>query len=254
MHRMVTNVATILAFVVACDPEDGPGGGPQVVTDTLGDTVVVRTLSGSVWGDDAGLVPELSIGEALDGPEEHLFGSIASLAVGRRRQHLRARPAGAGTPGVRREGGVPRDAGAEGPGAGRTRGCREDRALARRKSRRPGSQEQTRSGRPTRYGRKGGMAVRSRGPPDALSALDRCVRAHLPGRPRPCHRTLGGRSRHRPGSGRDGAGYRTDPGRRVRPTPPGGLTRRGPHPELDHQARSLQPPPCHGPYTGAGGS
>ena len=81
MHRMVTNVATILAFVVACDPEDGPGGGPQVVTDTLGDTVVVRTLSGSVWGDDAGLVPELSIGEALDGPEEHLFGSIASLAV-----------------------------------------------------------------------------------------------------------------------------------------------------------------------------
>jgi hypothetical protein len=41
---------------------------------------VVRTLSGSAWGADATLVPELSIGE-MEGPEELLFGRIASIAV-----------------------------------------------------------------------------------------------------------------------------------------------------------------------------
>lgn len=51
------------------------------VQDTIGDTVVVRTVSGSVWGDTAELVPEVSIG-LLDGPEEYMLGSIVSLARG----------------------------------------------------------------------------------------------------------------------------------------------------------------------------
>ncbi|MCE2531268.1 MAG: 6-bladed beta-propeller [Acidimicrobiia bacterium] len=51
-----------------------------MVTDRIGDTTVVRTLSGSVWGGDATLVPEMSIGE-VDGPDEYLFGRIGSIAV-----------------------------------------------------------------------------------------------------------------------------------------------------------------------------
>ena len=54
--------------------------GPQVVVETIGDTTVVRTLSGSVWEAEATLVPEISIGE-LDGPDELLFGWIRSIAV-----------------------------------------------------------------------------------------------------------------------------------------------------------------------------
>lgn len=74
---------TILAAapLVACGTgAGGSNAGPQVVTETLGDTTVVRTLSGSVWGADATLVPEVSIGE-MEGPDELLFGRIASIAV-----------------------------------------------------------------------------------------------------------------------------------------------------------------------------
>ena len=69
------------ASLIACGAEaGGPAAGLQVVTETRGDTTVMRTLSGSVWGADATLVPELSIGE-MEGPEELLFGRIASIAV-----------------------------------------------------------------------------------------------------------------------------------------------------------------------------
>ena len=54
--------------------------GSDTVVDTIGDTTVVRTLSGSLWGAEATLVPEVSIGE-LDGRDEYLFGSIGSIAV-----------------------------------------------------------------------------------------------------------------------------------------------------------------------------
>ena len=73
-------IATItLATLVACGP-DSSSAGPATVVETIGDTTVVRTLSGSVWVGEATLVPEVSIGE-LDGPEEYLFGSIWSIAV-----------------------------------------------------------------------------------------------------------------------------------------------------------------------------
>ncbi len=73
----------LLATLLAACSEGGPGEDPgrwQAAYDTLGDTLVVRTLSGSVWGDTAELVPEVSIG-MFDGPEEYVFGRIYSLAL-----------------------------------------------------------------------------------------------------------------------------------------------------------------------------
>ena len=67
--------------LAACSNDTGSGPpGPDVVAETHGDTTVIRTISGSVWGKPATLVPEVSIGE-LDGLEEYLFGSIYSIAV-----------------------------------------------------------------------------------------------------------------------------------------------------------------------------
>ena len=70
--------AVTLATGSACS--DSVPAGPSVAVETIGDTTVVRTLSGSVWGAEASLVPEVSIGE-LEGPDEYLFGRIGSMAV-----------------------------------------------------------------------------------------------------------------------------------------------------------------------------
>ena len=81
MLARILAIAVPVAALAACGTDTGSSAaGPEVVVDTIGDTTVVRTLSGSVWGAEATLVPEVSIGE-LDGPEEYLFGSIWSLAV-----------------------------------------------------------------------------------------------------------------------------------------------------------------------------
>jgi len=50
------------------------------VVDTVADTVVVRTVSGSMWGDTANLIPEMRIG-VLDGADEYMLGEVRSLAV-----------------------------------------------------------------------------------------------------------------------------------------------------------------------------
>lgn len=76
----VSWLAALSVAFAACGTGTEVARGPQVVTDTIGDTVVVRTLSGSVWGGDATLVPELSIGE-VEGQDEYLFGRIGSIAV-----------------------------------------------------------------------------------------------------------------------------------------------------------------------------
>jgi len=70
------------ALPLACGPiSDSRDAADAVVeTETIGDTTVVRTVSGSAWGGDATLVPETSIGE-LEGPDEYLFGSISAIAV-----------------------------------------------------------------------------------------------------------------------------------------------------------------------------
>jgi hypothetical protein len=77
-------VAVLTVMVLssgACSAERGPDAGTWVAEwDTIGDTVVVRTVSGSVWGAPRVMAEELSIG-ALDGPEELMLGSIESLAV-----------------------------------------------------------------------------------------------------------------------------------------------------------------------------
>ncbi len=73
--------AATAALLTACGTDtDAAGAFPETVVETIGDTTVVRTLSGSVWGTEATLVPEITIGQ-LDGPEEYLFGSVRSIAV-----------------------------------------------------------------------------------------------------------------------------------------------------------------------------
>ncbi len=73
---------TVASLPLACGPiSDSQNTTETVVeTETIGDTTVVRTVSGSVWGGDATLVPEVSIGE-LVGAEEYLFGSVSAIAV-----------------------------------------------------------------------------------------------------------------------------------------------------------------------------
>lgn len=72
---------TAVALLAACDAaEDSRAARWVAVTDTVGDTVVVRTMEGSIWGEPMTLVPELSIG-ALEGEDEYLLGSVESLAV-----------------------------------------------------------------------------------------------------------------------------------------------------------------------------
>ncbi|MCY4571787.1 MAG: 6-bladed beta-propeller [Gemmatimonadetes bacterium] len=73
---------TVASLPLACGPISDSRNTTETVveTETIGDTTVVRTVSGSVWGGDAKLVPEVSIGE-LDGAEECLFGSVSAIAV-----------------------------------------------------------------------------------------------------------------------------------------------------------------------------
>ncbi|NIN73220.1 MAG: hypothetical protein GTO46_15110 [Gemmatimonadetes bacterium] len=71
----------LAALLVACSGASGPAVHEwQAAYDTIGDTIVVRTESGSVWGDTAGLVTDLTIGR-FEGPDEYMFGQVRSLAV-----------------------------------------------------------------------------------------------------------------------------------------------------------------------------
>ena len=80
----IATAAGIIALslvTVACETDASvPDNQADVVIDTIGDTIIVRTLAGSVWDMEATLRPEVSIGE-LDGPEEYLLGRVASIAV-----------------------------------------------------------------------------------------------------------------------------------------------------------------------------
>lgn len=69
----------LLAACGGSGGSDGAPGGWVSVSDTLGDTVVVRTLSGSLRGSGV-LLEELSIG-TLEGPPETQFGNVNGLAV-----------------------------------------------------------------------------------------------------------------------------------------------------------------------------
>ncbi|KPK78429.1 MAG: hypothetical protein AMS25_15410, partial [Gemmatimonas sp. SM23_52] len=84
--RVVTELPkAALALICACLSACGRTAQParhdwQVAYDTIGDTLVVRTFAGSVWGDTADLVADLSIGQ-FEGPDEYMFGQVRSLAV-----------------------------------------------------------------------------------------------------------------------------------------------------------------------------
>lgn len=75
-------ILAAVSLPLGCEPisDSRDATGPVVETETIGDTTVVRTVSGSGWGGDAALVPETSIGE-LEGPDEYLFGSVRAIAV-----------------------------------------------------------------------------------------------------------------------------------------------------------------------------
>lgn len=71
-----------LLFLSACgDPPPGSVHGEWTAErEERGDTLIVRTLSGSVWGDTMVLVPEVVIGE-LDGDEAYLLGEVRAVEV-----------------------------------------------------------------------------------------------------------------------------------------------------------------------------
>ncbi len=87
MHHPTRSFSLLLPIAAAfalsgCSRDASPDTARLVVErDTIGDTIVVRTVSGSVWGSDRILVPEVTIGE-MEGDPEYLFGAISSLAVG----------------------------------------------------------------------------------------------------------------------------------------------------------------------------
>ncbi len=80
MHRPSTRLVFSLAALLAACSGDAERPTLEVVRDTVGDTVVVRTVSGSVWGGEATLEPEVTIG-VLEGDEEYMFGQLRALAV-----------------------------------------------------------------------------------------------------------------------------------------------------------------------------
>jgi hypothetical protein len=65
---------------LACGGSDTGAHAWEATVDTLGDTIVVRTVGGSVWLDTATLTPELSVG-VFEGAEEEMFGEVAAIAV-----------------------------------------------------------------------------------------------------------------------------------------------------------------------------
>jgi hypothetical protein len=80
--RTCIQLPVLLAITLsACAGPDGPSAHEwRAAHDTVGDTVIVRTTSGSVWGDTATLVADVTIGE-FEGADEYMFGSVRSLAV-----------------------------------------------------------------------------------------------------------------------------------------------------------------------------
>ena len=76
--RRTPLLAAAMAIAAACASGDDEPDAPVVERTTVGDTTIVRTVSGSVWGDTARLVEEIRIG-ALEGPEEVTFGRVGQI-------------------------------------------------------------------------------------------------------------------------------------------------------------------------------
>jgi hypothetical protein len=81
-RAFIAPLAAAVVLIAGCT-KGGPGAGKPVVERTVsGDTTIVRTVSGSAWGDTAKLVEEVRIG-ALEGAEELTFGGVGQVAPGR---------------------------------------------------------------------------------------------------------------------------------------------------------------------------
>lgn len=81
LAAVLTGCGLAASGVGACGA-DGPGPAAlRVERDTVGDTVVVRTLAGQAWESDAVLEPELRIG-TFEGEEAYMLGDVNGLAVG----------------------------------------------------------------------------------------------------------------------------------------------------------------------------
>ncbi len=67
---LLPTLSVALTLLAAACGGAGDESGPQTrwtaAVDTVGDTVIVRTISGQMWGSDRTLVSEVSIG-VLDG-------------------------------------------------------------------------------------------------------------------------------------------------------------------------------------------
>lgn len=70
-------LAALALLPVACGESADRGRSERTV---VGDTTIVRTLAGSVWGDSVDLVEELAIG-VLEGPPEYELGQVQVVAV-----------------------------------------------------------------------------------------------------------------------------------------------------------------------------
>lgn len=67
------------ALTAACSASDARPSW-QATVDTVGDTIVVRTVQGSVWEEERVLVPEITIG-VIEGEDAYMLGQVAGLAV-----------------------------------------------------------------------------------------------------------------------------------------------------------------------------
>ena len=79
--RPIPIAIAIAAAVAACESDASLQADVVIATDSIGDTIVVRALSGGAWDGIGELVPDLTIGQGVDAREEYTFGRIASLAA-----------------------------------------------------------------------------------------------------------------------------------------------------------------------------
>jgi 6-bladed beta-propeller len=77
---LVPVMLSVVAGAAACGGKAGAASRWVAEVDTVGDTIVVRTLSGGVWGRPAELQAEVSIGE-MEGDDQYLLGQVSGLAV-----------------------------------------------------------------------------------------------------------------------------------------------------------------------------
>ena len=83
MSARRTIVPTLaVAVLAACSGRSGITGGTdhRWTIDTIADTVRIRTESGSAWGSNASLVPEMSFG-VFEGEDPYMLGDVSAIAV-----------------------------------------------------------------------------------------------------------------------------------------------------------------------------